>query len=213
MSLETILGAILADGDARVAEIEHKASVQVNEALAAARTEAEELEEDAANAAVLPAAKERARVLHRARLESMHIVGQACQGLIDAALEETRAVLAGLRGERMYADVLCRLLEEAVAELHATLGDAGRVHLNVDPRDQELLESMLRHMVLDVSVSYKLDSWGGLNAQSEDGRVTVTNHLEARLERALPYLQRYLAAWFEEGQWQTSTTEMPAYTP
>jgi len=213
MSLDAILQAILADGDAQVGEIEQKASVLVNDALATARLEAEEIEESASNAAVLPAAKERARILHRARLESMRIVGQARQGLIDAALEQTRAVLAGLRGERLYADVLCRLLEEAVAELHSTLGDAGRVHLEVDPRDQELLESMLRHMVLDVSVSYKLDTWGGLNAQSEDGRVTVNDHLEARLERALPYLQRYLAAWFEDGQWQTSTTETPAYAP
>ena len=213
MSLEAILGSILADGDARVGEIEQKASTLVNEALATARLEAEEIEESASNAALMPAAKERARILHRARLESMRMVGQARQGLIDAALEETRAVLAGLRGDPRYADVLCRLLEEAVAELHATLGDAGRVHLEVDPRDRELLESMLRHMVLDVSVSYTLDSWGGLNARSEDGRVTVTNHLEARLERALPYLQRYLAAWFEDGQWQTSTTETPAYAP
>lgn len=213
MSLEAILAAILADGDAQVGEIEVKASAQVNEALGSARLEAEEIEESAANAAVLPAAKERARILHRARLESMRIVGQARQGLIDATLEETRAVMAGLRGERQYADVLCRLLEEAVAELHTTLGDAGRVHLEVDRRDQELLEAMLRHMVLDVSVSYGLDSWGGLDARSEDGRVAVTNHLEARLERALPYLHRYLAAWFEDGQWQTSTTETPAYTP
>jgi len=213
MSLEAILDAIREDGDAQVGEIEARARSQVNEALGTARLEAEEIEASAAEAAALPAAKERARILHRARLEAMRIVGQTRQGLVDEALEQAKAALAGLRGERMYADVLCRLMEEALAEIHTTTGDAGKVRLEVDRRDQALLENMLRHLVLDVSVSYTLDSWGGLDVHSEDGRVTVTNHLESRLERALPYLQSYLAAWFEDGQWQTSTTETPAFTP
>jgi vacuolar-type H+-ATPase subunit E/Vma4 len=213
MSLEVILEAIRLDGDAQVGDIERGAETQVNEILATARMEAEEIEESAWNDAASPAAKERARILHRARLEAMRIVGQAREGLVDVALEQTKATLAGLRGERIYPDVLCRLLEEALAELAATIGNTGRARLEADPRDRDLLERMLRHLVLDVTVNYTLDCWGGLNAQSEDGRIAVTNHLESRLERALSYLRRYLAAWFEDGQWQTSTTATPAYAP
>jgi vacuolar-type H+-ATPase subunit E/Vma4 len=43
-----------------------------------------------------------------------------------------------------------------------------------------------------------LNTWGGLIAASADGRVVVINTLEARLEQALPFLRRHLAAYFEE---------------
>ena len=213
MSLEAILEAIRLDGDAQVEAIERHASEQVNEILATAHSEAAEIREAAWNEAVAPASKERARVLHRARLESMRILGQRREQLVDASLEQTRAELAGLRAQRIYPDVLCRLLEEALRELAATIGETGYLRLEADPRDRDLMESMLRHMVLDTSVSYTLDSWGGVNAQSEDGRVAVANNLESRLERALPFLRRTLAAWFENGQWLTSTTATPAYAP
>jgi vacuolar-type H+-ATPase subunit E/Vma4 len=143
----------------------------------------------------------------------MQIVGQAREGLVDVTLEQAKVALAGLRWERIYPDIFCRLLDETLAEMVAAIGDTGRAKVEVDPRDRVLAESMLRGLILDVTVNYTLDSWGGLTAQSEDGRITVTNHLESRLERALPYLRRYLAAWFEEGQWQTSTMATPAYAP
>jgi vacuolar-type H+-ATPase subunit E/Vma4 len=42
-----------------------------------------------------------------------------------------------------------------------------------------------------------MDCWGGVVAKSEDGCIVIINTLEARLERATPYLRRYLAALFE----------------
>jgi hypothetical protein len=52
-----------------------------------------------------------------------------------------------------------------------------------------------------------------VDRRSEDGRVVVDNLLETRLERAIPFLRQYLAAWFEDEQWQISTTETRAYAP
>lgn len=213
MSLETILAAIRAAGDAQVSEIEAGARTQIYEIMATARLEAEDLEEEACNNAVAPASKERARIIHRARLESMQVVGGAREDLIEKTLERTRGVLAGLRTDRAYPDVLCRLLEEAIAELKSSVGEGVQVQVEADPKDFDLLESMLRHMVLDLQVSYTLNGWGGLVARSEDGRVVVSNILETRLERALPFLRQYLAALYENEQWQTSTTATPAYMP
>lgn len=213
MSLETILAAIRAAGDAQVSEIEAGARTQIYEIMATARLEAEDLEEEACNNTVAPASKERARVIHRARLESMQVVGGAREDLIEKTLERTRGVLAGLRTDRAYPDVLCRLLEEAIAELKSSVGEGVQVQVEADPKDFDLLESMLRHMVLDLQVSYTLNGWGGLVARSKDGRVVVSNILETRLERALPFLRQYLAALYENEQWQTSTTATPAYMP
>ena len=213
MGLEAILAAIRASGDAQVREIEAGARTQIYELMATARMEAEDIEEKAFSDSLMPSAKERARIIHRARLESMRIFGETCEGLITTALERTRGVLAGLRSDRVYPDVICRLLEEALLELQSSLGDEGLIHIQADPRDTELLHSMLRHMGLELDVSFNLDSWGGLITQSEDGRVVVANLLETRLERALPYLRQYLAAYFEDEQWQTSTTVTRAYAP
>lgn len=213
MSLEAILEAISAAGDAQVSEIEERARTQVYEILANARVEAEDIEEEAYNTAFAPAAKERARIIHRARLEAMRIVGEAREALIDTTLERTRGALAGLRTDRLYRDVLCRLIEEALAELRSSLEFDAKTRLEADRRDRELLESLLSHMIVDLEVSYTQDCWGGLIARSEDGRVVVDNLLETRLERAIPFLRQYLAAWFEDQQWQISTTETHAYAP
>ncbi len=213
MSLEAILEAIGEAGDAQVSEIEARTRTQVYEILANARVEAEDVEDEGYNTAFTPSAKERARIVHKARLEAMRIVGEAREALIDMTLERTRGALAGLRTDRQYPDVLCRLLEEALAELSSSLAHDAIIHLEADKRDQKLMESLLRHLVVDLDVDYTQDCWGGLIARSEDGRVVVDNLLETRLERAIPFLRQYLAAWFEDEQWQISTTETHAYAP
>lgn len=213
MSLEAILEAISAAGDAQVGEIEARTRTQVYEILANARVEAEDIDEDGYNTAFAPAAKERARIIHRARLEAMHIEGEAREALVDMTLERTRGALAGLRTDRQYPEVLCQLLEEALAELSSSMEHEAKIHLEADRRDRVLLESLLRHLAVDLEVSYTQECWGGLIARSEDGRVVVDNLLETRLERAIPFLRQYLAAWFEDEQWQISTTETHAYAP
>jgi vacuolar-type H+-ATPase subunit E/Vma4 len=213
MSLEAILEVIRDAGDAQVGEIEARTRTQVYEILANARVESEEVEEEAYNTAIAPAAKERARIIHRARLEAIRVVGEAREALVDMTLERTRGVLAGLRTDRQYPEVLCRLLEEALAELRSSLEHQAIIHLEADRRDRALLESLLKHLDVDIEVSYIKECWGGLVARSEDGRVVVDNLLETRLERAIPFLRQYLAAWYEDKQWQISTTETPAYAP
>lgn len=213
MSLEAILEAIHDTGDAQVGEIEARTRTQVYEILANARVEAEDIEEEAYNNAVAPAAKERARIIHRARLEAIRLVGEAREALVDMTLERARGALAGLRTDRQYPEVLCRLLEEALAELRSSLEHEAKIHVEADRRDRAILESLLKHLDVDLEVSYTQECWGGLVARSEDGRVVVDNLLETRLERAIPFLRQYLAAWFEDQQWQISTTETHAYAP
>jgi vacuolar-type H+-ATPase subunit E/Vma4 len=213
MSLEAILEAIHVAGDAQVGEIEARTRTQVYEILANARVEAEDVEEEAYNTAIAPATKERARIIHKARLEAIRIVGEAREALVDMTLERARGSLAGLRTDRQYPEVLCRLLEEALAELRSSLEHDAKIHLEADRRDRVLMESLLKHLNVDLKVSYTQECWGGLVALSEDGRVVVDNLLETRLERAIPFLRQYLAAWFEDQQWQISTTETHAYAP
>lgn len=200
MSLSAILESIRASGDAQVAAIETQAYEQSRHLLANARMEAQLIEDQSRNMAIAPAFKERARILHRARLEALQVVGGARESLVDAALDQLRGRLVGLRSDASYPAVLRRITHEALAELEDSLQDLAQVTLMADPRDRALVENILHDMGLNTPVNYELECIGGLIASSVDGEIVVINTLEARLDRAIPSLRRYLAAIFEEEQ-------------
>jgi V/A-type H+/Na+-transporting ATPase subunit E len=215
MSLAAILEAICASGQAEISEIEGEAERQAAEILRKGRQEAQQRYESAYQAALEPAARERARILHQARLEALRLTGEIREALTDSALEQTRGHLARLRTDPAYPQVLKQLTQQALSELSGseTSHTLTFPRLEADPRDEALLESILDEIGLDLPVSYNLHCWGGIVAKSEDERVVVINTLEARLERATPYLRRYLAASFEEDSCQVLNTETHAYAP
>ena len=201
MSLQAILGKIRASGDLQVQEIEKTTQSQVSEILAQARMEAHQIEEDSRTHASAPAIAERARIFHRARLESLRIVGDVREDMVDTAITRTRERLASLRADLSYPTVLRKLAEEALSELAS--GSAGKTQLLGDPRDRSLLKNILEDLKLDLPISFELKCWGGLIAKSEDSRVVVINTFESRLERATAFLRCHLAALFEEEQSDT----------
>lgn len=207
MSLQAILEQILATGDAQVQEIERETQAQVGEILAHARMEADRIEEDARDTSSAPAARERARIIHHARLEALRLIGSVQEDLVDSALTQTRERLAAIRSKPSYPDVLRQLTHEALDELTAP-GREEKPVLVADTRDQPLLENNLDDLTLDLHVSYDLTCWGGLIAKSEDGRVVAINTLEARLERAMPFLRGYLAGLFEGERSDARLVEM-----
>jgi len=200
MSLNAILDTIRASGEAQVRKIEMQAYVQTREILANAYLEAEQIKEEACAAAISLAFKERARIIHHARIEALQITGNEREGLVDSALDQIRGHLAGMRTDTAYSIVLHRLTREALDELANSMEETGKARLEADLRDQEQLDRMLDETRLNLEVSYSLTCWGGIIAKSQDERVVVINTLEARLERATPYLRRYLAALFEEAR-------------
>ncbi|RPJ19391.1 MAG: hypothetical protein EHM33_30340, partial [Chloroflexi bacterium] len=102
MSLQAILEKIRASGDVQVQEIERNTQSQVNAILAQARREADQIEEDSRAHASAPAIAERARMFHRARLESLRIVGDVREDMVDTAITRTRERLASLRTDLSY---------------------------------------------------------------------------------------------------------------
>jgi vacuolar-type H+-ATPase subunit E/Vma4 len=204
MSLHVILEAIRLSGETKVLDIENQALAQASEILANARLEAQKIKEQACASVLEPASRERARIVHRAHLEALQLLGKVRKELVDTALEQTHGRLAVIRTDPIYPRVLRRLVLESLAEL-----DGGRVGkgegqsitgacLDCDPRDRALIESLLQELDLDVRVNYSLRCWGGVIARSEDGLVAVINTLDARLEKITPHLRRHLAALLEE---------------
>lgn len=213
MSLHAILEAIRESGEEKAREIENRAYAQAHEILSNARLEAEKIQEQACTASLEPAYRERTRMLHRARLEALQITGNTRKELVDAALEQARGRLAGFRTDARYPTVLRDLLLQALSELSG-IGwreiEAGSASLEADPRDRPELDALLEELHLnELAVSYSLQCWGGLIVRNENGRVAVINTLEARLEKAIPYLRSHLAAVFEDGSDHAAMDGLP----
>lgn len=209
MSLQAILAKIRASGDAQIQEIEKISQSQLSRFLAEAQMEARQIEEDSSATASAPAVAERARILHRARLEALRIVGDVREALVDTAITRARERLASIRSDPCYPSVLRMMIHEALAELAS--GGTGKAQLVADPRDRTLVESILANIKLDACVSYELSCWGGLIAKSEDGRVVVINTFESRLEHATAFLRRHLVTLFEESDIETRPIEVTAH--
>ena len=200
MSLKAILDAIYASAQAQIDAVEKQADTKVREILANARLAAQEIREESCASVAAPAAQERARILHRARQEALRIIGTERGALIDASLDQIRGQLSNIRSDAVYPSVLENLTREVIAELNESAEDVGKALIEADPRDETLLKAILPDLGIDPAIHYDLDSWGGLIAKSEDGRVIVINTLEARLQHAIPYLRNFLSAFFEEDE-------------
>ena len=208
MPLQAILEAIQASGAAQVGEIEKVAYIESNQILVDARMEAEQVKADARATAFSPAIKERARIIQQARQEALQIFGNAREVLVVSTLDQIRGRLASIRSDTAYPQVLRRLVQEALAKLEVSIEEVGKGQMEADRRDREVLESLLAETELDLQVKYELNCWGGLIAKSQDGRVVVINTLDARLERATPYLRSYLAALFEGDQLEVESEQV-----
>ncbi|MFH0967310.1 MAG: V-type ATP synthase subunit E family protein, partial [Methanobacteriota archaeon] len=85
--------------------------------------------------------------------------------------------LKDIRDSPGYSELFKRLLEEAIREV----GDGEHV-LHITARDQSIFDTIgTDYQISDVFVD--LESVGGLYLTSSDGKVTVYNTIESRLER------------------------------
>jgi len=198
MSLEAILAAVVASGEAEITRLRVEAESRAQQVLAEAERKAAAIREGARRAALVPSAGERAQRLHQAKLEALQTTGEVRNSFVNAALSEARQRLTNFRKDARYPGVLRRLTEEALSALGTERADGDRPVLEIDPRDERLLRCILDELGLDLSVLPSLGCRGGVVARSGDGRIVVTNTLEARFQRAEPLLRRELAALIEK---------------
>jgi vacuolar-type H+-ATPase subunit E/Vma4 len=198
VSLDAILDAIEASGAAEVARQQAETEARAQQILDEAAAEAAARREATRRAARWPAFGIRSRKMHHAQLEALHAASAARDQLIDETLAEVRARLADIRADPGYPDILRRLIREAAAVLGDEAAESSSPRLEVDPRDELLVRPVLDALGLQAEVRLSLRSWGGVIARSGCDRITATNTLEARLERAVPFLRSDLAAFFDQ---------------
>ncbi|HKM24591.1 MAG: hypothetical protein GX579_20645 [Chloroflexi bacterium] len=213
MSLQAILEAIRASGNAQLAAVEQETAAEAETLRLQALREAQQVQAEARARALQPAARERARIVRRAQLETLSALGREREALIDAALAEARRRLADIRNNPAYPQLLRRLVQEALDVLVQSLDRAEQAQLEADPRDRELLGQILQEMDLSLKLSFSADCWGGVIARSSNVNIVVFNTVESRLERATPVLRRWLGAHFTAGIEEASRPSTTMATP
>jgi V/A-type H+-transporting ATPase subunit E len=185
MSLEAILAEIEAATEAQIAELGQHTEAEVQTILDEARREAETGYEMARLAVLEPVAVIKAQRLYEARLAAERATAVTRSALQQKIERQAQQYLWELRHEPAYGSVLRGLIEEGLE----ALGGEEAARLVIDGRDQALVADILGEMEAGLPVEATLKSWGGVVVQSEDGRITINNSLESRLERAMAYVE------------------------
>ena len=182
MALADLLGAIEAEADAERARAHGEAAAAAATLVERARRDANTLEADLADAGAADgdAAAGHERAL--ARLDAAATIRSAREEAFVSLLTGIRAELATLRETSAYP----ALFEALVAESRSALPSARE--LRIDPRDAGLGGALARGL----RVEPVLDTWGGVELASDDGRA-IRNTLEERLGNAEPVLRQRLA--------------------
>jgi V/A-type H+-transporting ATPase subunit E len=182
MALDDLLRAIESDAAAERARAERETASQATAIVQRARQQAGELEAElsATPEAEARAEAETARAL--ARLEASGAVRAAQEEAFASLLTRIRAELAALRDTGLYPELFRALLAESRAALPAAR------RLRVDRRDLDLATPLAGGLQVDPA----LDTWGGVELGSDDGRI-VRNTVEERLANAELVLRRRFA--------------------
>ena len=207
MGLKEILAAIRAESDRACEEITRKAEQDATIIIQDAENRAVELRQRELRLGEEAGLRERARVRYEARVGAGRRRTLAWDESYQATLEASRVALSTVRDRLDYPEILRCLIMESLGEL-----DAPPVML-VDPIDEVLARVALvalrehptgDHLPLPERVGATLSTWGGLEARTRDGQITVLNTLESRLERAEPSLRSLVA-----GIWSASEPSIP----
>jgi vacuolar-type H+-ATPase subunit E/Vma4 len=184
MALDDLLRAIEADAAAERARADRETASEAAAIVQRARRQASELEAElsAAPEAEARAQAEAARAL--ARLDASGAVRLAQEEAFASLVTDIRGELTAVRDTSGYPELLRALLAESRAALPAAR------RLRVDRRDLDLATALAGGLDVDPT----LDTWGGIELASDDGRI-VRNTVEERLANAELLLRRRFAQW------------------
>lgn len=205
MSLEHILQALEAETDQQIAEIERAGQDEIERVRVEAEAEAEKIRQKYLSTSQILLQVERTRRLNRAKQGASQQVLQAREKLIIAALAATRQHLAALTAAETYPPLLRQLTEESVA----TLGKTQPLCLHVRKTDVELMNQIAQELGLSATVIGDLTDGdssepnpclGGLAVSTVDNRISLTNTLEARLQRVAQLYRAQIAEILFDGR-------------
>lgn len=195
MALQDILDVIAADAEREAAAITQAAEVAYVARLQAAEAKAQELRAGILAEAERMAEHEKARRLHRVKLEALREQVQVQESAFREAVRRSQQQLAQARQHAGYPSALIQLLAEALAPFDEP------VVVVVHPDDVGIIRDSLSvpgRPSCQVEVDSSLAP--GVIVRSHDGRLISDNTVPSRLQRALPDLHSLLSDLLRAGE-------------
>jgi vacuolar-type H+-ATPase subunit E/Vma4 len=183
MALADLLRVIEADAAAERARADRESAFEAAAIVHSARREARALTAELAAAPEAAARTDADRARALARLDAASAMRGAREEAFVSLLTGVRTELGALRAGAGYPRLFSALLAEARAAL------PGATCVRVDRRDLSLATSLDRVLRVDPT----LETWGGVELASDDGRV-IRNTVEDRLANANLLLRSRFAA-------------------
>jgi vacuolar-type H+-ATPase subunit E/Vma4 len=187
MGLTEILQAMERKTDLEIGGLKSSAEKECRLIIDGAEEEARRIKEKHRAEAAEKLRREQERLFSAAKLDKQRKFALARETWLNQTLATARGQLANLRTTGNYAGGLERLTREALAEI----GSA--VKVEIDSRDEELMRRIMLTLGIEAEIVPTLRTLGGLRAMSLDGRISVDNTVEVRLEKAWGELRQRLA--------------------
>ncbi len=179
MALEDILRALEDKARTTVESIKSEAEKEKKRIMAEAQNEAARIRRQRLKKIEDALRSEATAMIYSATLKAKKEVNQAREEVVENVFRIAQEKISRLSEEDSYSDIFKALLDECVELID------GEIVFQVRPEDRSLLERLLAEKGIQYSISdVPLESSGGLNAMSADGRIIVYNTFEKRLERA-----------------------------
>lgn len=184
-----------------------EAKAKVDASLKQAQEKAAEEEKALLNRGEQEARRESQRILAEARIKARREKVQAQEEIVRRCFERAGEQLRTLAEKRslqgiQYRDVLGRLLQESL-----TAAGAQSLEVFANPRDHEILKEVLAgateagRQQVDLKLSPDgISCSGGLAVRSSDGKISVDNTFESRLQRFRETLRTEVATKLFAGE-------------
>jgi V/A-type H+-transporting ATPase subunit E len=188
VALDDMLKALEEDGKQQQSDIMETARVQARDIIKSAEAQAGDIKAahvDKMNKAI---GEETTKLLSEAKTSVDREVNRTKDDVIEDLFDKAHDRLRAVRASKEYNAMFRQLTEEALAQAD------GALVIHVDPRDLKLAEEVLAQSKADYKLETDLTSQGGLEISAENGRITISNTLESRADRARRFLKSEVAA-------------------
>jgi vacuolar-type H+-ATPase subunit E/Vma4 len=180
MPYETLIAALLEEGEAKRKTVLRKAQAEADRLIAEAASAAEALERETDTTTRREAAKRRTEILGRAVLSARQMLLQAKQEIVEAVWRRATEKAFALAGVTR-TQVLRKLLDELLVE-----APPGPVKAILDSRERVHLEGRLKDLGIPLEAQPRGDLALGL--ELEGAGVRLRNSFLSRLTKAKPDL-------------------------
>lgn len=199
MPLEAILQALDTEAEIRVAQIRQGTQAEIDQIRAAARQEAQAVHQQHLAAVEIPLRAEQARKHNQAKRRALQMVLGTREEAISAVLETAAQQLTEFSQSEAYRPFLERLVQEAIELLDSDQPLCLRVRSSDLPLMQEIIRSLELPVRVESGLGDESTIWdsglGGLTVATADGRVSLINTLEVRLQRAAEMYRSQISEW------------------